>query len=213
MTRLEELGIKDNPYDLLVYYASEFFRTYLFVSVRLRSQYYLNDVEHANIYIEKINEQLEIINKLTDEEAQKLRNLAVYANNEKFSSLNEYLLKLQYGLPTAYSYFEPVHSFEFEEFIHGSEYVGKLRKLQALTSKLAFKYNLSPAGVKDLLYNVLDIRDSDDEERVEELRSLWSVNTNSNIDDFLSIHTDLSEFDIQYMIKYINIKLHEKEES
>ena len=156
---------------------------------------------------------MEIINKLTDEEAQKFRNLAVFANNEKFSSLNEYLLKLQHDLPTVYSYSEPVHSFEFEEFVHGSEYVGKLRKLQALTSKLAFKYNLSPSGVKDLLYNVLDIKDSDDEERVEELRSLWSVNANSNIDDFLSTHTDLSEFDIQYMIEYINIKFNEKEES
>lgn len=208
MTRLEELGIKDNPYDLLVYYASEFFRTYLFVSVRLRSQYYLNDVEHANIYTEKINEQLEIINKLTDEEAQKLRNLAVYANNEKFSSLNEYLLKLQHNLPTAYSYSEPVHSFEFEEFVHGSEYVGKLRKLQALVSKLAFKYNLSPTGVKDLLYKVLDIMDSDDDEfRVVEIKSTWSANTNSFVNDFLSIHTDLSEFDIQYMIEYINTKL------
>ena len=212
MTRLEELGIKDNPYDLLIYYASEFFRTYLFVSVRLRSQYYLDDVEHANIYIEKINEQLEIINKLTDEEAQKLRNLAVYANNEKFSSLNEYLLKLQHGLPTAYSYCEPVHSFEFEEFVHGSEYVGKLRKLQALTAKLAFKYNLSPAGVEDLLYKVSDAIDEDGE-RVEELRSMWSANTNSLVDDFLATHTDLSEFDIQYMIEYIKIKLHEKEES
>lgn len=212
MTRLEQLGIKDNPYDLLIYYASEFFRTYLFVSVRLRSQYYLNDVENANIYIEKINKQLELINSLTDEEAQKFRNLAVYATNEKFTSLNEYLLKLQHNLPTVYSYSEPVHSFEFEEFVHGSEYVGKIRKLQALTSKLAFKYNLSPNGVKDLLYKVSDALD-EDRERAEEIMSMWSGNTKSLVDDFLSIHTDLSEFDIQYMIEYINIKLSEKEES
>lgn len=212
MTRLEELGIKDNPYDLLVYYASEFFRTYLFVSVRLRSQYYLNDVENANIFFEKINEQLEIINKLTDEEAQKFRNLAVYADSEKFSSLNKYLLKLQHDLPTVYSYCEPVHSFEFEEFVHGSEYVGKLRKLQTLTTKLAFKYNLSPDGVKDLLYKVSDAID-EDRERAEEIRLMWSADTNSLIDDFLAIHTDLSKFDIQYMIDYINTKLIEKEES
>lgn len=148
----KEFGLKDNPFDVMMYHSLELSREVLFMSRRMRTE---NDRFCPNLNrVERIKEQYDIIKQLPDEMVRRLAEASHYYPNPSFGMMNELLLKKNHELSTVFTRINPCHNDTVEEIIYGkdSKEMARLNRLKEIADEF-----IKMGFAKDDFFRLCDV--------------------------------------------------------
>lgn len=197
-------GIKDNPFDIMMYAALELTRSVMFAAHRHRNKdvtesLWKRDENVIDRYVEMIHHQYSILNSVNEETVKFLRDHSYMGSltyGGGFNDINQYMITIAHNLDTMYSHSVPCRDLEYEKVRLENDPATMMRLLSR--QNLADKYGLT----KSRLYNLLDVLDCpegiitttpEEEESVKQDKKFIEEN-------------NLTNDDIEYMISYVDKK-------
>ena len=199
---LFDYGVEDNLFDLAIYYATELARNIVFSSTRYRNPTLprsLYDRENQlDPYIEKLESIYNILDSLSDETVEFLRNTSKMAERYSISnSANKRLLRIQEQLDTNMTKCVPCRNIDFERVRLGedSDQYRRLLYLRKIVDENEFLSN-------EYLDRLIDIL----AHKKEVIEYQWCTEEEYNEKyNFIQTH-NLCENDIEYMASYLEKK-------
>lgn len=199
---LKDYGVEDNLFDLALYYATELARYVVFSSSRYRNpgvpEAIYNRENQLDPYIEKLTSIYDILNSLSDETVEFLRNTSKMTERYGIqNSANRRLLNIQKQLDTIMTKCVPCRNIEYEKIRLGedSDQYKRIIYLRDIIDKTEWISG-------DYLSSLIDILNDGEDVIKYAWESEYSFYNKSN---FIKTH-NLSQNDIEYMISYLEEK-------
>ena len=196
---LFDYGIEDNLFDLALYYATELARYVVFSSSRYRNpgvpEAIYNRENQLDQYTERLCAIYDMLDSLSDETVEFLRNTSSIVKNNTMEEINDNLLKIERNLDTTMSQCTPCRDLEYESVRLGEDspmykHLLQLRKIVDDNKYLLSANVLSRfVDIKHHGHNCVEFGWCTEEEY-------------SDFHDFI-IKYNLTITDIEYMISYI----------
>lgn len=196
---LRENGIEDNLFDLAIYYSAELARYTAFCCNRYRNHIVPKSVYNRENQLDQYAERLcaiyDMLDSLSDETVEFLRNTSSIVKNNTMEEINDNLLKIERNLDTTMSQCTPCRDLEYESVRLGEDspmykHLLQLRKIVDDNKYLLSTNVLSSfVDIKHHGHNCVEFGWCTEEEY-------------SDFHDFI-IKYNLTITDIEYMISYI----------
>lgn len=198
---LKENNVIDNPFDLLVYYTLQLSREMLFACKRFKHpemQAFCINEEGLEKHINRIKDEFEKINNMSDNAVTLCRNTSYYNAHNGLDFANKIILTLQHNIQTIYTKDVPCRNDEFERIRLGED-SDEYKRLVELRNLIDTSEELSSVtdSYLNLLHDVLfkgcggDIMKKDKYKKMKAIIDKYNLTTN----------------DINYMISYKNSKV------
>lgn len=197
---------KSNPFDLASYFGVELARSLMFCNLRHRTEAdrfgnYDNTIES---YTNKLREQVEIIDSLSDSEVEELRKMSKLGSSNKVMTLfNNTLLELGNSFKTDFSQTVNNFSDEYLRLVYSEDVaeqmIAHFKNLRDLKDKV---YELCTSRTVTYLSGYIDELDNLDAERKGEEPIEWvsSVRDSNIIKLIANSGLNVTRDDINYMI-------------
>lgn len=209
MLQLNDNGVTDNPFDLMVNWGIELLRDTLFGCQRIGNDNVPDSIntseESLRIRFSKIMDEFNRIQYLDKEVVTMLRKTSFFGNydhNDEFFKFNDLLIKFKNFMETRYSRCTPVYDKTFEKYKYGEKSFEYKRYLELidLCNKEPF---LSIS--KDTLFEMMDAI-----ERPEEGQAYFqdpkTFSRNQKLINDFNLTSDEIEFIISFKFERYDVK-------
>lgn len=200
---LKENGVKDNPFDAMLYHSIELTRYLLFACHRLKNPDILEQIrtndERLESHMGKIREEFSKLMNMSNETVSMCRESSYYYNKDKFYKFNESLLEFEKKLETVCNKRVPNRNDRFEQIRLGRN-SEEYKRLLELRNIINDSEELSSVD-NEYLCSLCDVIS-----RPDECVQYWM--TKEEFEKRLEIvrKYNLSEDDVEYMISYHDSK-------
>lgn len=196
MTKMQELGVQSNPFDVIFQTAVEIARAVNRLAIRYNNPdlpIVSMDETCLDNYMTRIQENFALLSQMSPEDLQVCRKTSYNYQGTNESQINDLFFKLYQDIPTVYSKSNPRYPLEFERAFYG-ENSEEYRRRRLLDKWLETDF----AGIdRDIFSNIADYL----EHGMDFCRQQWNW-SDAKAEEVgrLQYDYELTEDDINYIL-------------